>query len=65
MFLRSLFKFQIGNVVKRDPHGRGFATALRLMGVGVVEAAPAVGFVDLVHRMLQLHAAGVVVFCKK
>ena len=65
MLLKSWFKFQIRNVVKRNAHGRGFAAALRLVGVGVVEATPAVGFVDFVHRMLQLHAAGVVVLCKK
>ena len=32
------------------------------MGVGVVEAAAAVLFVDPVHRLLQLHAARVVAF---
>jgi len=66
-FLRdcSPFQFQVGDVDERNAQLRGFAGALGLVHVGVVEAAAAVRFVDCVHCVLELHALGGVVLGKQ
>lgn len=48
-----------------NAHRGGFAAALRLMGVGVVEAATTVLFGNQVHGLLELHAARIVVLGKQ
>lgn len=47
-----VLQLQIRNMSKGDPHRCGLDRALRCMGVGVVEAAAAVLFVDAIHGFL-------------
>lgn len=55
-----VFEFEVWNVVEGDAHGGGFGAELGLHGVGVVEGASAVGFVDAIHDALEGDALGLV-----